>query len=194
MTKALKSFKTSKIRDIINNDTLLLLKSWARDGYTLEEMAHKLNISYQALSRWKNQYKPIENAIKKGREVVDYEVENALLKRCLGGFKVHEIKQVMKLNKKTNKMEIDRLENIEKEVLPDPFSIAIWLNNRKPDEWKRNRDNFVSMNDENNHITVNVIQNKELKKEANDLQAKVDNWEDKDIIDAEAEDIDNEEE
>ena len=32
-----------------------------------------------------------------------------------------------------------------------------WLNNRKPDNWKRNRDQFKTEDKENSNITVNII-------------------------------------
>ena len=32
-----------------------------------------------------------------------------------------------------------------------------WLNNRKPDQWKRNRDNVYQTKDEDSKITVNII-------------------------------------
>ena len=66
-------------------DNLVLLQGWARDGCTDEELAKKMNISPSTLYEWVKKYPEISEAIKKGKEVVDYEVENALLKKALGG-------------------------------------------------------------------------------------------------------------
>lgn len=62
-----------------------LLEGWARDGLTDEQIAKNMGISYSTLKEWKNKYSAISATLKKGKEVVDYEVENALLKSALGG-------------------------------------------------------------------------------------------------------------
>lgn len=64
---------------------LQLLEGWARDGLTDEQISKNMGISYSTLKEWKNKYSAISATLKKGKEVVDYEVENALLKSALGG-------------------------------------------------------------------------------------------------------------
>ena len=49
-----------------------------------------------------------------------------------------------------------RVEKTEKEIPPNPTAIMCWLNNRKPEQWKRNRD-ILQTKDEDNKITVNII-------------------------------------
>ena len=49
-----------------------------------------------------------------------------------------------------------RVEKIEKEVPPNPTAIMCWLNNRKPEQWKRNRD-MMYTEDKDNSIVVNII-------------------------------------
>lgn len=66
-------------------DGLLLLEGWARDGLTEEQIAHNMGINVKTLWTWKNAYDPICSALKKGKEVVDYQVENALLASALDG-------------------------------------------------------------------------------------------------------------
>jgi len=66
-------------------DGLTLLEGWARDGLTDEQIAHNCGITAKTLYEWKNKFGDIREAIKKGKEVVDYEVENALLGKALGG-------------------------------------------------------------------------------------------------------------
>lgn len=66
-------------------DGLLLLEGWARDGLTDEQLAEKIGINPATLYDWKNKYPKISEALKRGKEVVDYEVENALLNKALGG-------------------------------------------------------------------------------------------------------------
>lgn len=66
-------------------DGLILLQGWARDGLTDEQIAHNMGIRRTTLYDWKNKYPDINDALKKGKEIVDYEVENALLKRAKQG-------------------------------------------------------------------------------------------------------------
>ena len=66
-------------------DGLTLLQGWARDGLTDAQIAHNCGISVKTLYEWKNKYSEISDALKKGKEFVDYEVENALLKRAKQG-------------------------------------------------------------------------------------------------------------
>lgn len=63
---------------------LLKLEGWARDGLTEEQIASNMGIAVSTLNNWKNSYVEILESIKKGKEVVDRQVENALLKRALG--------------------------------------------------------------------------------------------------------------
>ncbi len=69
----------------LTEDGLTLLEGWARDGLTNEQIAKNIGITAKTLYEWKKQFCEICNSLKKGKEVVDYEVENALLNKALGG-------------------------------------------------------------------------------------------------------------
>ena len=69
----------------LTEEGLLLLEGWARDGLTDEQIAHNIGISTSTLNNWKNKYVEILESLKKEKEVVDYAVENALLKNALKG-------------------------------------------------------------------------------------------------------------
>ena len=75
----------AKYQEWLEKDKLLLLSGWARDGLRDEDIALKCGIGISTLYEWKNRFPDIADALKKGKEVVDYEVENALLKKALGG-------------------------------------------------------------------------------------------------------------
>jgi transposase-like protein len=68
----------------ITKEGLALIEGWARDGLTDEQIANNMGIKRQTLYDWKKRYPDISDTLKKGKEVVDYQVENALLKRALG--------------------------------------------------------------------------------------------------------------
>jgi hypothetical protein len=64
---------------------LILLQGWAREGLSDEQIAHNIGINSATLYRWKKQYCKICEALKKGKAVVDFAVESALLKNALSG-------------------------------------------------------------------------------------------------------------
>ena len=74
-----------KFEKWIEKENLILLEGWAKDGLTDEQIAHNMGITRKTLYRWKNKYGDIGEVLKKGKEIVDYQVENALLKAALDG-------------------------------------------------------------------------------------------------------------
>ena len=130
-----------KYKEWLEADKLLLLEGWARDGLTDEQIAKNIGINVATLYGWKNKYDNINNALKKGKEVVDIEVENALLKKALGF--TTKIKEPIKV--KTKKQLIDKgtieeehIEYVDKEIYipPDTTAQIFWLKNRRPDKWR----------------------------------------------------------
>lgn len=74
-----------KYQQWLEPEGLTLLEGWARDGLTDEQIAERINVNPSTLYDWKNKHPKISEALKKGKEVVDYQVENALLEKALGG-------------------------------------------------------------------------------------------------------------
>lgn len=103
---------------------LLKLEGWARDGLTDEQIAENMGISRSTLNAWKDKYSDISDTLKKGKEVVDRQVENALLKRALG-YKYDEVTVEGGVETK----------RVTKEVVPDTTAQIFWLKNRKRESW-----------------------------------------------------------
>lgn len=114
-----------KYQEWITDEGLLLLEGWARDGLTDEQIAHNIGINPATLYDWKKKYPKISESLKAGKEVIDRQVENALLKRALG---YRYIEQTV-----TNKGEVVEVEKYEH---PNTTAIIFWLKNRKPIEWR----------------------------------------------------------
>ena len=112
---------------------LLQLEGWARDGLTDEQIAGNMGIRRETLYAWCKKYSNISNTLKKGKEVVDLQVENALLKRALG----YHYDEVMM----ENGIETKR---VTKEVIPDTTAQIFWLKNRRSDKWRDKQDLQVS--------------------------------------------------
>lgn len=69
----------------LDKDNLIRVQGWARDGLTDQQIAEKMGIGVRTLYEWKKKYSQFSQALKSGKEVVDYAVENALLKKALAG-------------------------------------------------------------------------------------------------------------
>ena len=74
-----------KYEEWLTAEGLILLEGWARDGLTDEQIAKNIGIKRPTLYEWKKRHPDISDALKKGKVVIDYEVENALLKNALEG-------------------------------------------------------------------------------------------------------------
>ncbi|MCI8362260.1 MAG: helix-turn-helix domain-containing protein [Clostridia bacterium] len=90
-------------------DKLILIEGWARDGLTNEQIASNLGISKTTFYKILNEHSELSELLKKGKEVVDYQVENALLKNALEGNTTAQIFWLKnrKPNKWKDKQDID---------------------------------------------------------------------------------------
>jgi transcriptional regulator with XRE-family HTH domain len=124
-----------KFEHWLTPEGLLLIEGWARDGLTDEQIAKNMDISRSTLNEWKKKYPDISDTLKKGKEVVDRLVENALLKRALG-YKYEEIthESIWDPNEQKNVLQPSTI--VIKEVVPDTTAQIFWLKNRKPEEWR----------------------------------------------------------
>ena len=118
-----------KYQQWLEPEGLTLLEGWARDGLTDEQIAGNIGINTSTLYDWKNKFPKISEALKSGKEVVDIQVENALLKRALG-YEFQETR-VEKSDKDGTK-----IIQILKHIPADTTAQIFWLKNRRPDKWR----------------------------------------------------------
>lgn len=135
-----------KYHEWLTPESLTLLEGWTRDGLTDEQVAKKIGISLSTFYSWKNEHPEFSEALKKGKEVIDTIVENALLKRALG-YKVVEITE------ETGDFG-SKIKKVTKEVPPDVTAQIFWLKNRRPDKW---RDKPVSESDAGGGIVADIL-------------------------------------
>lgn len=121
----------AKYNDWLTPEGLLKIEGWARDGLTNEQIAENMGVDRSTLYEWQKTYSDFSDALKRGKEVVDRQVENALLKRSLG----YSYKEVTReLNIETGNLVVTK--EVTKEVAPDTTAQIFWLKNRKPKEWR----------------------------------------------------------
>ena len=105
---------------------LLKIEGWARDGLTDEQIATNMGISPATLYNWKKDYLEILESLKRGKEVVDRQVENALLKRALGysynedkyiSVPMDEVEYSIKIKEYINRYKLSHPEATDDEIM-----------------------------------------------------------------------------
>lgn len=121
-----------KYHDWLTKEGLTLIEGWAKDGLSDEQIANNIGITTTTFYEWKKKYTDFSESLKKGKEVSDFEVENALFKSAKG-YEYEERKEVQEVvdGVMRKKVEITR-----KQVPPNATSIIFWLKNRKPGKWR----------------------------------------------------------
>ena len=140
----------------ITEEGLIKIQGWARDGLSDEQIAHNMGIVPSTLYDWQKKHSEISESLKKGKEVVDREVENALLKSALG-FRYTE-------DAVTNKGDVVEVEKYER---PNVTAQIFWLKNRKKETWK-DKQEIEHSGDMNQHIDLSGISTNELRRLAHE--------------------------
>lgn len=133
----------------ISEEGLLRLQDWARNGLTDKQIADNIGINVSTLYEWKKKYKELSDTLKKGKEVVDIQVENALLKKAIGGmYEERVIKEGIEVQK------------VIKEIPPDTTALIFWLKNRRPDKW-RNKIVDTELNEDETGV-IEIIKQEDI--------------------------------
>ena len=131
----------AKYTEWLSDEGLLLIQGWARDGLIEEQIAKNTGVSYSTFREWKKRFPALSAALKKGKEVVDREVENALFQNAVGF--MYEEETV------TNAGEVVTVKKYSK---PNITAQIFWLKNRKMKEWRDKQE--VEQINHNIEITV----------------------------------------
>lgn len=174
-----KTIENMAVEYWLTEDGLLLLECWARDGYTIVDIAKKIGMPDDKFLKLKDKYPEIKAAIMAGKELTDYRVESALLKSALG-FSTKEVKvtTTMRYGKVVETIK----EVLEKDVAPNVSAIQTWLYNRQKDKWRNMNGKSVideMVDDSSIEITVTRATKDETKN--SDAPSSSDGVEDKEI-------------
>ena len=112
---------------------LIRVEGWARDGLTNKQIAENLDLNVKTLYDYQNKYSKFRNALKSGKEIIDRQVENALLKKALGYTERIQKTRVLKDGEVVTYYE-------DKYFAPDTGAEIFWLKNRKSDVWRDKQD------------------------------------------------------
>ena len=114
-------------------------------------------MSNNVFRRWFDKYPKFRRAVKTNKEVVDYKVENALLKSALG-YMTKESRVLVTM--RHGKVVETQRETLTRDIAPQIGAIRMWLLNRQPEVWKN--ENKMSMDDllEDSKIHISVTRAK----------------------------------
>ncbi len=129
----------AKYTEWITEEGLLKIEGWARDGLTDKQIAENIGVAYSTFRDWIKRFPALSAPLKRGKEVIDRQVENALLKRALGYEYVETTKELTDLGLTVTKQ-------VTKQVAPDTTAQIFWLKNRKPKEWRDKKETEVTGN------------------------------------------------
>ena len=116
-------------------DGLLLLKGWARDGLTDEEIAKKMHVSCSTFYEWQKKYSDISEALKNGREPVDVILEDTAFERATQWKTVKEITKELKFDRESGETKLMVTKEVEKRVPPDSTLLIFLMKNRMKDKY-----------------------------------------------------------
>lgn len=154
-----------KYQEWLTKEGLLRLQGWARDGLTDEQIATNMGITRSTLYEWKNKYSDISDALKEGKEVVDRQVENALLKSALG----HMYDEVTE-ERRDDELVVTKV--VHKEVQPNTTAQIFWLKNRKRAEWRDRVENAITGAD-GGAVKVETLTESDVDKRIKELESKL---------------------
>lgn len=115
----------AKYTEWLTREGLLKIEGWAKDGLIDEQIAKNMGVAYSTFKEWKKRFPDLSDVLKRSKEVVDREVENALFESARGF--VYEEEAV------TNTGEVVTVKKYSK---PNVTAIIFWLKNRKRYEWR----------------------------------------------------------
>lgn len=147
-----------KYQEWLQEENLILLKAWAMDGLTDEQISKNIGINRTTLYEWKKKYPDINNALKKGKTIYDVEAEQNLHK--VGqGYYVEEVETYIT---ETNGVQTKRIKKTKKWVPPNVTALIFWLKNRKPDVWMDRKAKEIEVKNDGNLEKYFELLDKEL--------------------------------
>ena len=156
--------RKGKYSEWLTEDGLTRVFGWARDGLTNIQIAENMGVAERTFTEWVARFPAISAALKRGKEPVDTQVENALLKRALG-YEYDEVTEeterfpVGKPDEDGEQRFIEKTKVKTKRVtvLPDVTAQIFWLKNRKPKQWRDRVEQAVSIDTEDLSPLVELL-------------------------------------
>lgn len=116
----------------LGEDGIELINDWRRRGLSVKAIAEdKIGVAHTTLMKWRQQSPELDKALTVTEDLVDGQVEGALLRRALG---YDYFEETWALDPDTGREVLTR--KVKKHVPADVKAIAMWLFNRRGDAWR----------------------------------------------------------
>lgn len=116
-------------------------------GATDSELGAFFGVCEATINNWKNEFPEFLESLKRGKEIADAKVAQALFHRATGY-------SCPDLDIKMYEGEIIETPYI-KHYPPDTTSMIFWLKNRQPEKWREKREVVEIESDQ--EVTINVV-------------------------------------
>lgn len=97
-------------------------------GATDKDLADLFDVSQSTIDNWKIEHPEFLGSIKKGKEILDSQVEHSLYQRAMG-YETYEDKTVYNNGE-------SHIVRVVKQHPPDTTACIFWLKNRRPAQWR----------------------------------------------------------
>lgn len=141
-----------KYQKWLEEENLIILQGWKRNGLTDEQIAHNMNINVATLYRWMNDHCEICEALKTGKEEADIQVENALFQSAMG-YDYEEITEELKYDNKTRSYKMMVTKRQKKHQPPSNTAQIFWLKNRRAEQWRDKVENNITLNEDTDALS-----------------------------------------
>ncbi len=116
------SRKGFDINEWLTPENKTRIRGWCLDGLIDKQIYKNMGISRTTFYKWKSENSEFADLLKRGKEIADREVENALFKSATGFIGPDD-----------------------KYYPPNTTAQIFWLKNRKQDDWRDKREQDVSI-------------------------------------------------
>lgn len=116
----------------LGEDGIELINDWRRRGLSVKAIAEdKIGIGATTLMKWRQQSPELDKALTITEDLVDGQVEGALLRRAMG---YDYFEETWAPDPDTGREVLTK--KVKKHVPADVKAIAMWLYNRRGDAWR----------------------------------------------------------
>lgn len=131
-------------------------------GATDKNIADALGVCETTINKWKNKHVEFSEALKEGKSVADAKVEHSLYERACG-YSVPEEKVFCIQGEIIT-------HQFRKHYPPETTACIFWLKNRKPDEWREQRNSTIEiLTDEDRMNRIDILLRSVLDRDAKEL-------------------------
>lgn len=125
-----------------------LIEGWTQEGVSQEQIARKLGVAISTFQSYKVKFPELSEVLKKGRDLADIQVTNALFRSAVG-YEVEEEHTEYIEGTRSGKAGMmpnasnhanRKVVTIKKKIPGNVTAQIFWLKNRRPDLWQDRKE------------------------------------------------------